>query len=142
MRTGLRPSRRGGFTLIELLVVIAILAALVALTVGIVGSVRTGQQSSTTDGTVKKLQVSLNQLRTAVLDEATSDKNPYLPIVQQWCDNDKDRAKAVLSYLYMKREFPQTFAEARGGIPIPGGPTIPAHRAFADLPAANYRPEL
>src|SRR5262245_33474705 len=102
MRTGPRPPYRGGFTLIELLVVIAILASLVALTVGIIGSVRISQQRSTTEGSVKKLQVSLHQLRTAVIDEATSDKNPYLPIVQQWCDGDKARAKAVLSYLYMK----------------------------------------
>jgi prepilin-type N-terminal cleavage/methylation domain-containing protein len=143
MRNGMRPPLRGGFTLIELLVVIAILGALVALTVGIIGSVRTGQQKSTTEGTVKKLQVGLNQLRTAVIDEATSDKNPYLPVVQQWCDNDKDRAKAVLSYLYMKREFPQTFAEARmnlgAGVVSAGG--IPPHRAFVDLPAGNFSAE-
>lgn len=141
MRTGTRPLHRGGFTLIELLIVIAILAALVALTIGIIGSVRVGQQNSTTESTVKKLQVGVNQLRTAVLDEATSDKNPYLPTVLAWCDNDKDIAKAVLSYLYMKREFPQTFAEARAGLVVPGVISIPSHRAFADLPAGGYSAE-
>src|SRR5689334_7787299 len=112
MRHGTRPSRRTGFTLIELLVVMAILALLAALTAAGVAAVRTAQMNKATGQTVTKLQKALDQQVRAVVEEATKDTNPHLTALLGYCDGDKDRAKALLTYIYLKWEFPQTFPEA------------------------------
>ena len=137
MRLAKRAPLRGAFTLIELLVVVSILAMLAALTIGIIGSVRSGQNAATTDGTVKKAQLELDQQLKTVSEEASSVKNQYLPMAMSFCDGDADRAKSLLFYLYAKREFPQTFVEARNPLAIPGVGSIPGHKAFADLPLAS-----
>src|SRR4051812_34924679 len=107
-----RARRRAGFTLIELIVVMAILATLVAITTAGVQRARVAQQHAVTNQTLTKLQTGLEQQRAAVLDEARDDKNAYLGTMTQFCDNDKDRAKSLLSYAYLRWYFPQTFAEA------------------------------
>jgi len=133
-----RPPHRGGFTLIELLIVIAILATLAAITIGIVGSVRQGQIAATTEATMKKIQVALNQQQMAVSEEANKANNPHLLLLQPFCDGDAERAKSLTGYVYGKREFPQTFAESRNLVfpPAPAPPifTFPGHRAFSSIP--------
>lgn len=133
MRYRAAPPRRAGFTLIELLVVIAILALLTALTVGAINSVRTAQTNRASDQMVTNLQKGVDQTLKAVLDEATSDKNPDLAKVLSFCDGDKDRAKSLLAYLYVKREFPATFAEATTAVTIPGVITLLPHKAFTSV---------
>lgn len=118
-------ARRSGFTLIELLMVITILALLAALTVAGVGRVRSAQSSRTTEASVTKFQKALNQQLSAVFDDATGDKatdrgKTDRASILPFCDNDQDRAKALLCYVYTKLEFPTTFAEAKSGVNIGG----------------------
>ncbi len=134
MRSSTTPSRRDGFTLIELLVVISILSILAALTLAGISRVRAGQHRATTEGTVKKLQIALNQQITTAFEEASKESSVYLPAVTTFCDGDKDRAKALLCYFNAKREFPQTFPETKNFITIPGVFAFPPHSAFAKLP--------
>jgi prepilin-type N-terminal cleavage/methylation domain-containing protein len=137
MRTDTHSSRRGGFTLIELLVVISILAILAALTAGGISAVRTGQKGRITDETVTKLQKGLNSQITTVIDEATRDNNPFLPQVMPSCGNDKDRAKALLAYIYLRREFPQSIPEALAPVTVSGVITMQPLATFASLSGAG-----
>lgn len=116
---------RPGFTLIELLMVISILALLAALTVAGIGRVRSAQASRVTEASVTKYQKAINQQLSAVFDDATGDKSTDRgktdrANILQFCDNDQDRAKALLCYVYTKLEFPTTFAEAKSGVTIGG----------------------
>ena len=135
MRSSTTPSRRDGFTLIELLVVISILAILAGLTLAGISRVRAGQYRATTEGTVKKAQIALNQQITIAFEEATKESSVYLPAVTTFCDGDKDRAKALLSYFNAKRELPQTFPEAKAGLILPGFGVYPGLSTFAKIPA-------
>jgi prepilin-type N-terminal cleavage/methylation domain-containing protein len=117
IRNTVRPtSPRGGFTLLELLVVIAIMTVLAALVIAGVGKVRTAQMSKTTEQTMIKLQTAIDQQWKAVVDQVKQDKlTGKIPkAVTDLCENDPDRAEALWLYLNLKREFPQSFAEARG----------------------------
>ena len=116
MRSSTTPSQRDGFTLIELLVVISILAILAGLTLAGISRVRAGQYRATTESTVKKLQVALDQQLRTANEEATKENNRALSSVTTFCDGDKDRAKSWLSFANAKREFPQTFAEAKSAM--------------------------
>jgi prepilin-type N-terminal cleavage/methylation domain-containing protein len=141
MRYGTRPSRRTGFTLVELLVVMGILALLAALTAAGISSVRTSVMNKATGQTVTKFQTALNQQVRAVAEEANRDTNPHLAALVGFCDGDKDRAKALLTYLYMKWEFPQTFAEATNPVLLPAGTgtvlTLPPRKTFAAVAAGG-----
>lgn len=129
---------RPGFTLIELLMVISILALLAALSVAGIGRVRTAQASRVTDASVTKFQKALNQQLSAAIDDATGDKNTDRGKTDRakilaFCDNDPDRAKALLCYIYTKLEFPTTFAEARSGVTIPGVAFFPPRATYASV---------
>ena len=133
MRRTTRPAPRAAFTLIELLVVISIMALLAALVAGGIGQVRTSQMGKATDQTLTKLQQALDgQMRVVAEDARDPNKTPGE--LMAFCDNDKDRARALWVYLKLKHEFPQTFREARNPTVIPGVISLPALKAFAAVP--------
>jgi prepilin-type N-terminal cleavage/methylation domain-containing protein len=139
IRDTARPtSPRGGFTLIELLVVIGIMALLAALVAAGVGRIRVTQMSKTTEQTLAKLQGMIDQQWKAVLDQVKQDKiqNKIPPPIVQFCDNDTDRAEALWAYMNLKREFPQTFAEARTAVQI-NGYTLQPRATYASVPATS-----
>jgi prepilin-type N-terminal cleavage/methylation domain-containing protein len=139
--------RQSGFTLIELLVVIAIIAVLAALGAGAYFKIRGSQQEKLTGDTVVKLQKALLQQWTAALDNANGDaKKGAIPdIVKAYCQNDPDRAAAVWGYLNLRKNFPESVAEARSAVTLPAVPPafptatviFPASQVFLDrIPAA------
>ena len=138
MRRTTRPAPRGGFTLVELLVVIAIMALLAALVAAGIGQVRTAQMSRVTNETMTKLQLALEGQWKGVMADAQKQSNVPADVLA-FCDNDPDRARALWAYISAKREFPQTFQEARrpvmGGIPaLNSGNGFPARATFAKVP--------
>jgi len=136
-----------GFTLIELLVVIAILAVLTALVSGGVQSVRIAQMRRTSETTVAKLQEGIDNQVRAIVDQVlkerahraqrTRDFEALVP----YCDNDEDRAAALLTYCRLRQAFPQTATElASPGFSI-GGVPFPRPVAFASIAGINGPPE-
>jgi prepilin-type N-terminal cleavage/methylation domain-containing protein len=136
--------RRTGFTLIELLVVVGILAILAALVTAGVGRMRGAQMVKTTEQSLTKMRMGLDQQWKAVLDQAREDarKPPSpqtIPVeVWAWCNNDRDRVTALWGYIQLRLAFPQTFAEARSPVVLaaPGYTTvaIPPKPTFNQLP--------
>jgi prepilin-type N-terminal cleavage/methylation domain-containing protein len=137
-----RPRHRSGFTLIEVLIVVTILILLTGLTVIGVGKVRQAQQTSNTEQTVTKLQqAGLTQWK-AFVDEANEVRKIPAQVVT-YCDNDMDRARALWTYANLKREFPQTFAEARNPVNIANIYTLQPRSTFASVPnTTTTTPEL
>lgn len=128
------PVSRRGFTLIELLVVISIIAVLVALTAGAAMSILGSTPKKTTRSTIERLQVALKQQWSAVLDTAKDDQIPSAII--QMADGDQNRARVIWTKFLLKKEFPQTFAEAIDpGSTLAASPTQVAANQF--LPQGN-----
>lgn len=131
-------SRRNAFSLVELLVVIAILAVLAGLTMSGVGYVRVRQQYRASEQTVYKLQEALDQQVKALTEQVRKERLTRSSAFTQlipYCQNDEDRAEALLLYCRLRHTFPITFAEARSNLSIPGaGINWPPHTAYADLP--------
>ncbi|MCS7022965.1 MAG: prepilin-type N-terminal cleavage/methylation domain-containing protein [Gemmataceae bacterium] len=143
MATSIRHSRTA-FSVVELLVVIAIVAILAGLTMSGVGYVRIRQQHRTTEQIVYKLQEAVDQLVKATVEQTRKDRLSRARVFEDlvsYCDNDEDRAEALLLYCRLRYTFPQTFNEARSGLTIA---TInwPPHTAYADLPSGNGPAEL
>jgi prepilin-type N-terminal cleavage/methylation domain-containing protein len=135
-------SRRGGFTLIELLVVIALLALLGALAAGTFYRVQNGQRVGASEATMQKLHTGLARMWTAALDEAKEDvqKDRVPATVVQLAGNDKDRTRAIWSYLKLKQYFPTTVAEATTDIQVGGVTVLPHLKVFDRLAAAAAAP--
>lgn len=128
--------RRAGFSLIELLTVIAIIATLAALTMAGISKAIMAQRGRATEGTLNKLQEALDQQVKAVADQCSEDNlrknNPKFEALVAYCDNDRERAKSLWTYMNLKREFPQTFAEATSDVYV-GGVTLPRRQTFASV---------
>jgi prepilin-type N-terminal cleavage/methylation domain-containing protein len=137
-------SRRTAFSLVELLVVIAILAVLAGLTMSGVSYVRVRQQTRTTEQIVFKLQEAVDQLVKATVEQVRKERlsrSSVFTSLLPYCDNDEDRAEALLLYCRLRHNFPQSFDEARSGLVI-YSINWPPHTAYNDLPAGNGPPEL
>ncbi|MDB5313846.1 MAG: prepilin-type cleavage/methylation protein [Gemmataceae bacterium] len=134
-----RSPRRVGFTLIELLVVIAILALLAAITAAAVNRVRAGQMAKTTEQTVGKLQIAIDQQWKAVIDKCKQDQvQGKIPsAVVAICDGDLDRAASLWTYANLKRAFPQTFQEAKWSFVINGATVLQPRTTFGQVPNTN-----
>lgn len=135
-------ARRVGFTLLELLVVMGIMALLAALVAAGVAQVRSAQQGRTTDQTVVKLQMALDQRWRAVVDQSAEDRrNRKIPQpVIKFC-GDEDRAEALWTYMNLRREFPQTFAEATSPITLPAAYAIPARATYSSVASGGVTPQ-
>jgi prepilin-type N-terminal cleavage/methylation domain-containing protein len=139
-------SRRTAFSLVELLVVIAILAVLAGLTMSGVSYVRVRQQTRTTEQIVFKLQEAVDQLVKATVEQVRKERlsrSSVFTSLLPYCDNDEDRAEALLLYCRLRHNFPQSFEEARSGLVI-YSINWPPHTAYNDndLPAGNAPPGL
>ena len=135
---------RRGFSLIELLAVMAILAVLTALVVGVLVSVRSNAASRVTEETLSKLQPALDQQRAMVVDKCRKDrtsKTPEFAALATFCGGNDDRAEALWVYMQMKRDFPQTVAEALTPFTMPGSGVIVQPRStFASAAGAATAP--
>ncbi len=143
-----RRPRRSGFTLLEILVVVGILAILTALVASGIGKVRNGQLSRNTEGTVTKLQQALDLQWKGVIDQCKQDSlgggsSANYKTLKSICGNDNDLTQALWVYLNLKREFPQSFAEATTAITFtdPAGSgssvTLQPRKTFASLAGAS-----
>lgn len=136
-----RAARRAGFTLIELLTVIAILAVLAALVAAGISRVRSAQQAKVTDQTLLKLQKGLEGQWKAICDNCRDDRRAFrqgqgsanFKNLVAFCDNDEDRAEALWMYLNLRRNMPQTFAEARATIGIANVCAIAPSATFTEI---------
>lgn len=113
--SAVRP--RQGFTLIELLVVVAIIAVLMGLTGMAISGIMRSQYIATTQTTIQKLTSEVDRHWKAVSDTARAEfRNGAPPAVQALAASDPDKAQNVWIRLRLMQEFPQTFAEATGGV--------------------------
>ncbi len=141
-----RPGRRG-FTLIEMMVVLTIILILVGLSVGAVMKAVNMQQRRNTEQSVKKIDQAFARQWKTVLDQARTEQidlvNPLAITLAGTDGLAPNRARVIHTLMVLRREFPQTFAEAVQ--PAPANPAF-KNQAFATaLPPlatwGNYTPE-
>jgi prepilin-type N-terminal cleavage/methylation domain-containing protein len=114
LATATRATARPGFTLVELLVAVSIVAILVALTSVALTKTTESQKRATTKDQVYKLQKTLDAEYERVVQQCAAEaarKTIPQPVVD-YCDGDPDRAKAVWTAMQLRRNFPDSFAEA------------------------------
>jgi prepilin-type N-terminal cleavage/methylation domain-containing protein len=130
MRTDRRRPARRAFSLIELLVSISIIATLTGLTLAGIGKIRGIQLAKSTENTLNKIQLGLDQQWKAVLDQVKQDKlnKKIPPQVLALADNDPDRAEALWAYVCLRREFPDSIGEA-----VAPSPVTPPGKAYGVL---------
>jgi prepilin-type N-terminal cleavage/methylation domain-containing protein len=131
-----RRCRRAGFTLIELLVVISIIVVLVGLSMAAYQRVRITQFRRTSEDIVSKIQTGIDNQVKIIADNVRReqmDKSTDYSTLLTWCDNDPDRAAAVLMYCRLRQNLPATSAELNAASFALGGVTFPRPPAFASL---------
>ncbi len=137
------PARRG-FTLVELLVVVALLALLAALSAGAYFRIQASEKNRAAEATLSKLNTLHDRRWKAVLDTASQDalQSKIPDLVVQFAGGDKDRARAVWTYMRLKNEFPTTRAEAVTDVVIPGTAVVVLqHRKIFDQLPNSGTPE-
>ena len=129
---------RRGFSLIELLTVVSILGLLTAIFVGVLVSVRGDSATRTTNETLNKIQAAIEQQVRIAGDVAKKERRDRAAAFTQlvpFCNNDEDRAEALLVVVKVRLQFPTSFAEATSPVTLSSSPLIsyPAPAAFRSV---------
>ena len=110
---------RPAFTLIELIVVMSIIALLATITISAVFRLQSSQKESNTVTHLTKIQMTFNQQWKPTIDNIKKQEPP-IAIRNATADGvapatvlSDARARALHMKLLLRREFPQTFNEAR-----------------------------
>jgi prepilin-type N-terminal cleavage/methylation domain-containing protein len=133
--TGTKTMRRAGFTLIELLVVLAIIGVIAALAGVALFGTSESQRRNSTDQRIDKLQKALDAEYSTVLAKASRDANDIPPAVLTYADGAQ-RAKAFWAAANLRRNFPDTFAEAGAPVTVVPGFQLAALTPFTGLTTA------
>ncbi len=133
--TGTHATRRAGFTLIELLVVISIIAVIAALAGVALLSTSESQRRNSVDQQVDKLQKALDSEYGTVLANASKEAN-IPPAVVTYADG-VPRARALWAAANLRRNFPDTFAEAGARVTVVPGFQLEALAPFNGLAGAG-----
>jgi prepilin-type N-terminal cleavage/methylation domain-containing protein len=134
--TGTKATRRPGFTLIELLVVISIIGVIAALAGVALFGTSESQRRNSVDQQIDKLQKALDAEYGTVLSKATAETNTIPPAVVTYADGIP-RAKCFWAAANLRRNFPDTFAEAGAPVAVVPGFQLAVLTPFNGLASAG-----
>ena len=118
--------KRLGFTLVELLVVITIIFVLVALTASATMRVLAVQEQKNTETNIEKAYTLLDLHWKEVAGKAEREPSVVPASVLSMAGQNANRARVIWVKMNLKREFPETFSEARSNL-IAELPPLPAY---------------
>jgi len=112
----------GGFTLIELLVAMAIIAILIALLGVALSKTTERQKNNSSKQQADKLQKSMDAEVERIVKQCNADRGNGVipPAITSYCDINADRALAVWTAMNLRRQFPESFAEAQTDVTVNG----------------------